>query len=532
MTDKPAEDAYKRWTPAAQERALLKLRSLDRKPWYPFYCPRPNCDGNHHITSDPALCSMDPDGNPLQLGSRLLLHSWVKGNSRWTCKRCGTRGIPQDDWLFGHARADQHPPRGDWLTWLNRGGRGSGKTRTGAEWTHRRTKISPRIALIAPTGPDARIIMIEGDSGLLATAPPDKRPEWEPSKKLLTWPNGAQGFVFSAEEPDRLRGPQHFDAWIDEPCYMDNIDEVWSNLLFGLRLGEHPHICATTTPKPIPWMKEQVNDPDTISVVADTYKNIHNLAPIFAKKILKRYEGTRKGRQEIHGELLADVEGALWDYDYFEGVALRNINPFLLMNNLDRIVVAIDPAGTHRKKSDETGIVVVGVRVEGEHSHFYVLADYSGKYSPGGWAERALRALTTWKADYIVAENNYGGEMVRHTLESTVRERRDTMPRIEEVNSRRGKVIRADPIVALYEKHMVHHVGTELGTLEDQLVGWVPGSESPDRLDALVHGMTDLARTVDPALVASPTELRGLNTQYSGIPLHGDTRHLEIVRTA
>jgi phage terminase large subunit-like protein len=520
-TNTVPEDAFKRWTPTAQEKALARLKEMTVKEWHPFYCPRPNCDGNHHIAATPSIC--EPTGRA---------HDWREGHrSRWSCRVCGVVGTPQDAWLFRHGRANQHPPKGDWLTWLNRGGRGSGKTRTGAEWTHRRTKVSPRIALVAATGPDGRAILVEGESGILATAAPDNRPEWEPSKKELTWPNGAKAFLYSAEEPDRLRGPQHNDAWLDEPAHMPLIDEVWSNLLFGLRLigPDENRICCTTTPLPIQWMKDLVAEDDTVSVVASTYDNIANLAPKFAKTVLRKYEGTRKGRQEIHGEILADVEGALWLYDYFEGTAIRDALPTRAAQDMDRIVVGVDPAGTHRKKSDETGIIVVGVWRE----EYYVLADYSGKYSPSGWANRALNALADFHADALIVETNYGGDMVRDTIENAV-DSKSMMPRIEEVHSRRGKVIRADPIVALYEKGLVHHVGTLLGGLEDQLVSWVPGNDSPDRLDALVHAMYNLARTVDPATVADPTELSRLTgTAGGGVPpgtLPG--RHLGIVRTA
>jgi phage terminase large subunit-like protein len=298
------------------------------------------------------------------------------------------------------------------------------------------------------------------------------------------------------------------------------IEEVWSNLLFGLRLGRQPRICCTTTPLPSQWIKDLVKSSDTISVVASTYTNLHNLAPQFAQVILSRYEGTRKGRQEIHGEILADVEGALWKYDMLHN--LLGVDPLDLVPHMERIVVAIDPAGTQRKKSDETGIVVIGVLNE----HYYVLHDASGKYSPAGWATRAVQLVDAYSADYLVVETNYGGDMVRTTLESV-----DENPRIEEVNSRRGKVIRADPIVALYEKGRVHHVGANLGELEDQLVGWVPGTDSPDRLDALVHGITDLARTVDPASVASPSELRALAGGLQG-PGMDPRAHLSLVRTA
>ena len=443
------QDQWRRWTPAAQEKALAELNKMSQSAWRPFYCPKIKCDGLPHGT----------------------------------------------EWTFPHARWDQHPPKGnDWLTWLIRGGRGSGKTRSGAEWTNRMTKVAPRFAIIAPTGPDARDTLVEGESGILATAAPGERPEWEPSKRKLTWPNGAIGHTFSGEEPDRLRGPQHHAAWVDEPAHIALIDDVWSNLLFGLRLGQHPHICATTTPLPTKWMKALIADESTVSVAVSTYANISNLPPHFAKVILDRYEGTRLGRQEIHGEVLADVEGALWKYEYFDPFRVDDAP-----DELDRIVVAIDPAGTANKKSDETGLVVIGAK----GNNYYVLKDASGKYSPRGWASRAVALYRDFSADSIVVETNYGGDMVRTTLENI-----DESPRIEEVNSRRGKVIRADPVVAIYEKERVHHVGTALGELEDQLVSWVPGNDSPDRLDALVHGLTNLAKTFEPATVADPSDLR------------------------
>lgn len=442
--DVPAK--FHQWTPAAQEKFLTELRAAGTSAWKPFYCPKVKCDGKPHGT-----------------------------------------------WNFPHGRWDQHPPPGDWLTWAVAGGRGSGKTRSGSEWTNRIIKVAPRIALIAPTSADARDTLIEGESGILATAPPGERPTWEPSKRKLTFTNGAVAHTFSGEEPDRLRGPQHHAAWLDEPAHIDAIDTVWSNLLFGLRLGKHPRICVTTTPLPTKWMKALIADPTTKHIVVSTYANIHNLPPHFAAQILARYEGTRLGRQEIHGEILADVEGALWSYEYFDDYRVEDA-PY----PLDRIVVAVDPAGTNRKKSDETGIVIVGVL----GADFYVLADWSGKYSPKGWAERVMTAYREFEADAVVVETNYGGDMVRSTLESV-----DESPRIVEVNSRRGKVIRADPVVALYEKERVHHVGKALGDLEDQLVSWVPGNDSPDRLDALVHGITDLAKVTAPSTISTPSNL-------------------------
>jgi phage terminase large subunit-like protein len=448
-------EAFRHWHPNDQEKAAAALRKLQAGGWHPFFCPwgkDGNCDGRPH-----GPCPPDPR-----------------------------------PWNFPHARADQHPPVGHWLTWLLRGGRGSGKTRTGSEWTHRRTKVSPRIALVAPTGPDARDIMLEGESGLLATAPPGGMPQWEPSKRKVTWPNGAIGSVYSGEEPDRLRGPEHYDAWIDEPAHTDLIQEVWDNLLLGLRLGPAPRICATTTPKPTPWMRALVKDRTTISVVTTTYSNLENLAPVWRELVLARYEGTRKGRQELLGELLEDVEGAMWKTSMIEDHRIEVAPP------LDRIVVGADPAGTVSRRSDETGIIVAGRDQDGD---LYVLADHSARYSPQGWATQIGIAYDGHDADRAVVEKNYGGDMVRTTLASV---RPDIA--VTEVTSRRGKALRADPIAALYEQGRVHHVGL-FNELEDQMTSWVLGESSPDRLDALVHALTYLSRGNQVTEISSPLNL-------------------------
>lgn len=379
------------------------------------------------------------------------------------------------------------------------GGRGSGKTRGGSEVTHRVTKITSRIILVAATGPDLRDIMVEGVSGLLATAPPDQRPNWEPSKKKLTWPNGCIAQGYSAEEPDRLRGPQSGFIWTDEPAHFPLVREVWDNMLFGLRIGKNPKVVATTTPKPTKWMKALIADPLTVTQRVSTYANLVNLADTFQRIVIDRYEGTRLGRQELHGEVLEDVEGALWNWDMFTWV---DIAP-----PLQRVVVAVDPAGTANRRSDETGIVVLGI---GFDKVLYVLADYTGRYTPGEWANRAVAAHDEFDADAIVAEKNYGGDMVRHTLENSAERERRIAPRIILVDSRRGKSLRAEPVVALYEKDRVVHVGArgDLGKLEDEQTTWVPGEgDSPNRVDAMVHGATELARHVMPASISDPNKL-------------------------
>lgn len=479
---------WQHWSPSSQEKLLDALREAEESTWRPFYCPDRFCDGNHHIAA-PKEC---PEGR---------LHEWVELDKRlWQCFKCAQTGKPVDKWLFRHARGDQHPPPpGDWLTWLLLAGRGAGKTRSGSEWTHRiaRKEAGCRIALISPTAPDLRDTIIEGESGILATARPGELPQWEPSKKKLTWPNGSTAYGYSGEEPDRLRGKQHHFGWLDEPAHYPLIEDVWSNFLFGLRLGKHPKVCLTTSPLPSQWLRGIVDDPSTVVSKASTYSNLHNLPAHHASVILKRYEDTRLGRQEIHGEILEDVEGALWSNDLIEDARVED------QPDLDRIIVAVDPAGTATRKSDETGIVVVGCLGE----DFYVIADHSGKYSPAGWGDKTIWALEHYRADAIVVEKTYGRDMVTAVL-ATAQERARTTARIITVDSRRGKALRAEPVVAFYEKGRVHHVGV-LATLEDQQTSWVPGKgDSPDRVDALVHGITELAKAVAPSEIALPRHLR------------------------
>ena len=451
-------EAWRLWNPQAQRKALEALQNARNDEWRPFYCPREGCDGK-----------------------------------------------PHDEWLWNHARADQHPPQDDdWLTWLLMSGRGAGKTRTGSEFTHRMTDVTGRIAIVGATGPDARDIMIEGESGLVTIARPGLKPHYEPSKRRLTWPNGCIGTVFSGEEPDRIRGPEHGYAWIDEPAHFPLIQDVWDNLLFGLRIGRRPRVVCTTTPKPRPWLKVLMKDPDTRIARASTYANLDNLAPSFAKIIINRYEGTRLGRQELHGDILEDVEGALWNWEMIEPDRLA-----VAPEHFDRIVVAVDPAGTAKKSSDETGIVVVGRAAD----HLYVLADRSGRFSPYGWAMAVDAAYDDFSADAVIAEDNYGGDMVISNLKSA-----GSTKRIIRVNSRRGKAIRAEPIVGVYEQHKVHHVGT-FTELEEELTTWVPGhGPSPNRLDALVHAATELAQGFMPAEIATPQQV--FKGRHRNLPRH------------
>lgn len=423
---------------------------------------------------------------------RLETRARVKPRA-WYCTRgrdCG--GDPHPGANYKHARPLQWMPPGQWFCWLNMSGRGAGKTRAGAECVRWATKHTGRIALVGPTGPDARDVMVEGDSGILEVClRAGLAVEWEPSKKKLTFGNGAVAHVFSAEEPDRLRGPQHGWAWADEPAHWANADDVWSNLEMGLRLGSDPRVVATTTPLPTPWLRKLAEDERTVVTRESTYANLDNLAPPFARKVLARYEGSRLGRQELHGEILEDIEGALWQPGMIE-----EIEPERVPADLDEIVVGVDPAGTSTRRSDETGIVVVGR----DGDTLYVLADYSGKYSPGGWARKVATVYEHHRATKVVAEKNYGGDMVRDTLHNA----NSFMP-VVEVNSRHGKLPRAEPVVALYEQRRVFHAAG-MTELADQMISWVPGKgSSPDRVDALVHAVHALVRTERPAQIARPS---------------------------
>ncbi|MGO9392619.1 DNA-packaging protein [Rhodoblastus sp.] len=390
----------------------------------------------------------------------------------------------QDDWA-AKARPEQLPPPGDdWTTWLILAGRGFGKTRTGAEWVRSLAEAATvhRIALVGPTAGDVRDTMVEGESGLLSICPNWNRPVYEPSKRRLTWPNGCIATMFSSEEPDRLRGPQHGAAWCDELAAWNNVEDTWSMLQFGLRLGARPRQLVTTTPKPVKILKELVKNEDgsVVIVRGSTYDNRANLAPTFFSQIVRKYEGTRLGRQELNAELLEDIEGALWSRDVIERSRIAQ----RALPDLQRIVVAIDPAISNHEDSDETGIIVAGVGTDGRG---YILEDISGRYSPTEWAKVAISAYRRHRADRIIAESNQGGAMVESTLRAV-----DASVPVRLVHASRGKIVRAEPISALYEQHRVSHVGL-FDQLEDQLCSFAPGSaKSPDRLDALVWALTEL----------------------------------------
>lgn len=400
------------------------------------------------------------------------------------------------DWKFW-ARPSQLPPPGDWRVWLILAGRGFGKTRTGAETVIDRVRrgVSKRVGLIAPTAADARDVMVEGESGILACSPPDFRPLYEPSKRRLTWPNGAVATLFSAEEPDRLRGPQHDFIWADEPAAW-KYPETWDMAMFGLRLGTNPQVVATTTPRPTRLIRDLVADPGTVVTRGTTYENARNLAPAFLTAIVKKYEGTRLGRQELNGEILDDNPGALWSRNVIEALRVREHPPLL------RIVVGVDPAVTSDPKSDETGIVVAGVDAAG---HYYVLADASLQGTPLTWATAVKRVYDQYRADRVVAEKNNGGELVEANLRTV-----DRTLSYRGVWASRGKQTRAEPISSLYEQGKVHHVGT-FPLLEDQMCDWAPdsGDPSPDRMDALVWAMTELTQSTTGRVSARSRRRKG-----------------------
>lgn len=376
-------------------------------------------------------------------------------------------------------RSEQQLPPEPWTYWLIKAGRGWGKTRTGAEavreWIKRGHTF---VNLIGATADDARDIMVQGESGILAICPRWERPEYKPSQRKLIWPNGAESLIFTADEPDRLRGKQSQKGWCDELAAWRYADS-WDQFKFGLRLGANPQAVITTTPRPTKLVREIMADSATVTTHGDTHDNRANLAPAFFSAILKKYQGTRLGRQEIAGELLDDNPGALFKRADIETARIQ------VAPTLHRVVVAIDPAVTSAEGSDETGIIVAGAT----NDHGYVLADRSMHGTPEGWGRAAVLAYHEFRADRIVAEGNNGGDMIASVIRSI-----DPNVPVKIVHATRGKAIRAEPVAALYEQHRIHHVGLH-DVLETQMVEWSPldpSASSPDRMDALVWAITDL----------------------------------------
>lgn len=408
-------------------------------------------------------------------------------------------------WSFW-ARQEQLPPDGDWQFWSYIAGRGAGKTRTGAEFVREKVKAGcKRIALVAPTNDDFHKVMVMGDSGIIACCPPWDKPEYNENKKTLTWPNGAQAFGYSAEKPARLRGPQHDAAWCDEiaawhgkkdrkPGDISRRQETWDMLMFGLRLGPNPQCFISTTPLPVDVIRELVEkgmkeEPGYVLTRGSTYDNRANLSPKFMAKIVAKYEGTRLGKQELEGQLLLDVPGALWTFEMVAAARMPKGKP---LPDMRRVVVAVDPSGASSSQdqgADDIGIVVCGEGVDGD---YYVMEDATMKGSPRAWAGAAVNAYYRHKADKIIAEKNFGGAMVKHTIEGVTKN-----VRVEEVTATRGKVVRAEPIALLYEKGRIHHA-EEFPLLEDQMTKMTPGGYigdgSPDRLDAKVWALTELSQ--------------------------------------
>lgn len=340
-----------------------------------------------------------------------------------------------------------------------------------------------RWAAVGPTWQDTKGVMFEGESGILAVARryglPIGQPAYNRSTATLTLPNGSIIQGFSADRPDRLRGPQFHGCWCDEWAAWRYLD-AWDNLRLGLRLGEQPRAVITTTPRPTAAVRALIGEQGTVITRGSTFDNAANLSATALADLRDRYEGTRLGRQELSGEVLDDVEGALWHPGMIDAGRVRDVP------DLDRIVVAVDPAVTAGPDSDETGIVVAG-RSAGNPTRFYVLADVSGRYTPDGWAQIVADTADEYDADEIVAEANQGHDLVVGVLR-----RAAPRMRVRKVNASRGKRTRAEPVVALYEQGRVHHVGG-FPIMEDQMCAWIPGAASPDRMDALVWAITDLS---------------------------------------
>lgn len=409
------------------------------------------------------------------------------------------------DWEFWRRPSQAMPRNKSWNVWTIRAGRGFGKTRTGAE-TVRQVVETERIGLLAavsPTSGDARDVLVEGESGLLAVCPPWNRPKYEPSKRRLTWPNGARLTLFSGEEPDRLRGPQHEFVWADEPASMDRGADVLSNARLGLRLGAHPRLLITGTPRRLPWLRKIEDERTTIVTTGSTYDNIPNLASNFIDVILGTYEGTRLGRQELHAEYLDDIEGAFWTVSIIERSRFSEFDRAHPGASLAtqllaigrpapkpdrrrwRTIVAVDPPAETAECGIAVGCAPVGARAGLDHA--CVLADESMTGRPEEWGQAVVAAYRYWNAEAVFVEKNQGGDMVRSTIHAV-----DPTVVVKKISATVSKANRAEPVSALDEHGWVHHVGV-FPKLEDQMVTWVAGeSRSPDRLDARVHLVREL----------------------------------------
>lgn len=394
------------------------------------------------------------------------------------------------------ARPGQREPPGTWRTWMLLGGRGAGKTWVGANVTNRRARSGryPVMALGAATPEDCRDIMIEGESGILATSAPDFVPTYEPSKKRITWPNGTRAHIRSGAEPERFRGLNSYFAWCDELAAWQYPQTAWDNLMLGLRRGHRPQCIVTTTPKPLHLIRELQKDPTCIVSTETSYANRANLSDMWWTSTVAKYEGTRYGEQEIMARVMDDIPGALWNMKTIE--ANRISVDEWRRRTMGRTVIAVDPAVTSSANSNETGIIAVSVGVGGWKDTYYVIRDVSGRHPVAKWPALVARTYEVLSADRVVAEVNNGGDLVEGALRVA-----DPHIPFRKVTASRGKRARAEPVAALYEQGRVHHVGT-FRELEDQMVTYIPdepmqetlvGSTSPDRVDALVWGVSDLA---------------------------------------
>jgi len=391
-------------------------------------------------------------------------------------------------WITGKARPTQITPSGDWNIWLILAGRGWGKTLTGAYDALIYALKNPKsqVAVVTPTFGDLRRVAFTGISGVMSIVPPECLLEgrgqgYNHSASEIRLYNGSKLMGFSATEPDRLRGPQFHRAWCDELAAWRH-PEAFDQLMFALRLGENPQCVITTTPKPQPLLQQLLKRDDVVTTRGTTFENADNLAESSLSLLKERYEGTTLGRQELYAEIIDKLDGALWSTQLIEKSRVKKLP------DLQKIIVSIDPAVTSGANSDETGITVVG---KTENSEYYVLDDQSGKMSPESWGRKAIEMFHKWDADYIVAEVNNGGDLVERLLKTI-----DSSVKYKSVVATRGKLVRAEPIASLYEQGRVHHMGV-FPELESQMCTYTGERTrpSPDRLDALVWGLTELSKS-------------------------------------
>lgn len=402
--------------------------------------------------------------------------------------------VAEAEWRTFWAREDQIAPDGDWRFWLCLAGRGWGKTRTVCEWAREQAEsgLGPG-AIVARTAADVRDVLIEGPAGIMATSPPWMRPKYEPSKRRLVWPNGVWAITFSAEEPDQLRGPQHAWAVCDELAAWAYLQDAWSNLLMGLRLGTSPRAVIATTPRPIPLLRELMRDPRVHLTRGRTYDNAANLAGDFIADIEKRYGGTRIGRQELEGEVLDDVPGAFWTRAMLQD-ALERGKPYSgvwerAKDFFTRVVIAVDPSGSPNSEQGDACGIIAAAKLK-HTDECVVLQDATVRDTPTVWASKVANLAEKWGADAIVAEANFGGEMVRSVISAA-----GAPVPVRLVNASRGKTARAEPVALLYEQGRVHHA-RGFPALEDELCFFTAngyqGDHSPNHADALVWAVTEL----------------------------------------